>query len=174
MFDTDAGFQGFNLYVYCGNNPVGRIDISGTDSSKIDEDDITDDEFKTYGGGNGYGGQTAPVPESPINWLEELLNLLDLLNRTFKDGTGGLAGTYRTQPSKKHTEDQQALLELAKKVARDAKRGIFISYDEAVLFDEWASEYNIPQHHPAQIDSGKHWVTGWDHTHIYNEHVPFK
>ena len=68
MFDTDAGFQGFNLYVYCGNNPICRIDVSGTDSNKIDEDDITDDEFKTYGsggsGGSLCGGIWTPLRES--------------------------------------------------------------------------------------------------------------
>ena len=82
MFDTDAGFQGFNLYVYCGNNPAGRIDISGTDSSKIDEDDITDDEFKTYGsggtGGSLCGGIWIPLRES----LRDAANGLQMASGT--------------------------------------------------------------------------------------------
>ena len=97
MFDTDAGFQGFNLYVYCGNNPVGRIDVSGTDSSKIDEGDITDDEFKTYGGGNGCGAGSPPVTPSGRGnmWLE----LFDMLKQAFKDGLGGCNGVYRSSYS---------------------------------------------------------------------------
>ena len=55
VFDYDAGLQGYNLSAYCGNNPAKRIDAAGTDSIKIDEDDITDDEFMLYGGGgNGF------------------------------------------------------------------------------------------------------------------------
>ena len=55
------------MFVYCGNNPVIRIDISGTDSDLMDVEDL-DDEFEprlegasgngvpsTPGGGGGYG-----------------------------------------------------------------------------------------------------------------------
>ena len=58
MFDTDAGFQGFNLYVYCGNNPISRIDVSGTDSEKVEDVDLADDEIQERGGGGGgtHGG----------------------------------------------------------------------------------------------------------------------
>ena len=52
MFDTDAGFQGFNLYVYCGNNPIFRVDISGKDSEKIEDIDLDDDEIHQLGGGS--------------------------------------------------------------------------------------------------------------------------
>ena len=82
MFDTDAGFQGFNLFVYCGNNPVGRIDVSGTDSSKIDEGDITDDEFKTYGSG-GTGGSLCGGVWTPLkNSLRDAANGLQIASGT--------------------------------------------------------------------------------------------
>ena len=51
VYDTDAGLQGYDLFVYCGNNPVNRIDISGADSAKIDDADIADDEASERGGG---------------------------------------------------------------------------------------------------------------------------
>ena len=56
MFDTDAGFQGFNLYVYCGNHPINRIDISGADSEKLEDLDLDDDEIQERGGGGGTHG----------------------------------------------------------------------------------------------------------------------
>ncbi len=74
----------------------------------------------------------------------------------------------------RRTADQQALHDLAREIERNAKRGVFISYEDATILDEWAREYNVPQGHTALIGSGKHWRTGWDHTHIYNTHVPFK
>ena len=74
---------------------------------------------------------------------------------------------------KMRTGDQQALADLANDANKDAKSGNFISYNDAQILDEWAAEYNVPQHHTAYIGSGMHWKTGWDHTHIYNIHVPF-
>ena len=70
--------------------------------------------------------------------------------------------------------NQKALSDLGKEIDRNAKYGKFISYDEAKIFDEWCLEYSIPQHHGATIGSGNHWVTGWDHTHFYGRHIPFK
>ena len=31
-----------------------------------------------------------------------------------------------------------------------------VSYEEAKILDEWAKEYNVPQHHPAEVGSGQH------------------
>ena len=74
----------------------------------------------------------------------------------------------------RRTPDQQALADLAEETNRNATRnGQFISYEEAQILDSWATEYSVPQHHTALIGSGAHWRTGWDHTHIYNIHVPF-
>ena len=42
------------------------------------------------------------------------------------------------------------------------------------IFDEWCSEYGVPQHHQAEWGSGKHWRTGWDHTHWQDVHIPLK
>ena len=51
MYDTDAGLQGYNLFAYCGSNPVNRIDISGADSERLDDLDLDDDEVTERGGG---------------------------------------------------------------------------------------------------------------------------
>ena len=51
-----------------------------------------------------------------------------------------------------------------------------VSYEEAKILDEWAKEYNVPQHHPAEVGSGQHFPgrNHMDHTHIYNIHVPYE
>ena len=78
--------------------------------------------------------------------------------------------------SKRQTPDQNALLNLAKEAKKNAKNGNPISYEEAKILDEWAKEYNVPQHHPAVVGSGQHFQGGnyLDHTHIYNIHVPYE
>ena len=52
VFDYDAGFPGYNLFVYCGNNPANRIDISGADSRNLLDGD-KEEEYTDEGGGNG-------------------------------------------------------------------------------------------------------------------------
>lgn len=84
---------------------------------------------------------------------------------------------YQGGSNTKHqTPDQKALLDLAKKAERAAKNGDPISYDEAKILDEWANEYNVPQHHSATPGSGMHFSGGnyADHTYIYNIHVPYE
>ncbi len=56
VFDYDAGFPGYNLFVYCGNEPILRIDCSGTDSTKGDDLDIADDQMENLEGGQGFFG----------------------------------------------------------------------------------------------------------------------
>lgn len=51
IFDADAGLQGFNLFAYCGNNPICRIDVSGADSEKNEDLDLVDDEMSQLSGG---------------------------------------------------------------------------------------------------------------------------
>ena len=63
VYDTDAGIQGYNLFLYCANDPVGRIDISGADSEKVEDLDLDDDDPREYGGG---GGGYSSAPSSPI------------------------------------------------------------------------------------------------------------
>ena len=58
--------------------------------------------------------------------------------------------------SKRQTPDQKALYDLAKEAERKAKNGHPISYEEAKILDEWAIEYNVPQHHQAYPGSGEH------------------
>ncbi|MDE6433429.1 MAG: hypothetical protein K2L07_04300 [Lachnospiraceae bacterium] len=78
--------------------------------------------------------------------------------------------------SKKQIPDQKALHDLAKECVKRAKNGNPISEAEAKILDEWALEYNVPQHHQAYSGSGEHFPGGdySDHTHIYNIHVPYK
>lgn len=52
VYDYDAGLQGFDLFLYCGNNPVNRIDISGANSEDLDGDG-KDEPHQDQGGGNG-------------------------------------------------------------------------------------------------------------------------
>ena len=60
-------------------------------------------------------------------------------------------------------------------VERNALRnGKSISYEDAKIIDAWANEYGIPQGHDADfINSGTHWTTGWEHTHLWGVHIPF-
>lgn len=69
---------------------------------------------------------------------------------------------------------QQALLALGKEAQMRARSGHFISLEEALILDQWAREYGIPQHHGAYLGSGQHWSLGWDHTHLFGKHIPFK
>ena len=60
VYDFDAGLQGFNLFIYCGNDPINRIDSSGADSDGITEGEDMLDKPLLEGGGacsGGKGGQ---------------------------------------------------------------------------------------------------------------------
>ena len=68
VYDLDAGLQGYNLFVYCGNNPINRIDISGTDSAELDDLDAVEPELSERGGsgsgfscGGGYANAYNPI-----------------------------------------------------------------------------------------------------------------
>ena len=119
VYDCDAGPQGFNLFVYCGNNPINRIDISGADSEGIaDGEDMLDEllikEGATTGGGrsasggstggssNGYyssngnaggnyssNGQSRPT--SPVRVKPNVLKDVDV--HSFKQGFVGNHGS---------------------------------------------------------------------------------
>lgn len=59
VFDYDVGFEGYNLFAYCGNAPVFRIDVSGKDS-----DGLEDTRSKLAQADNLDGGGDG-VPPSP-------------------------------------------------------------------------------------------------------------
>ena len=42
VFDYDVAVHGYNLYMYCGNNPANRIDIGGMDSVLLNAPEDTD------------------------------------------------------------------------------------------------------------------------------------
>lgn len=65
VFDTDAGLQGYNLFLYCANSPIYRIDISGADSEKLDDcDSEADDQLCEKGGGSPGGGSGGYPPST--------------------------------------------------------------------------------------------------------------
>lgn len=64
VFDYDVGVQGYNLFTYCGNNPINRIDISGADSREIDADEENADDEVPKGGLLGGAGQGNGNPVS--------------------------------------------------------------------------------------------------------------
>ena len=78
VYDFDAGLQGFNLFIYCGNDPINRIDSSGADSDGITEgEDMLDKPLLEGGGasgGNGYiydngaySSQSSPTSPVKVN-----------------------------------------------------------------------------------------------------------
>ena len=106
------------------------------------------------------------------------LDLDALAGKKSVSGAVGKSGSKAEIPStsKRQTPNQSALHKLAKEAEKNAKNGNPISYEEAKILDEWAKEYNVPQHHPAEVGSGQHFPGGnhMDHTHIYNIHVPYE
>jgi hypothetical protein len=65
VYDLDAGLQGYNLFVYCGNNPVRRVDISGADSVDMIDGDEDADEPQVKDGGCGHGQRLTSAPSNP-------------------------------------------------------------------------------------------------------------
>ena len=71
-------------------------------------------------------------------------------------------------------EENPVFLEIVTPFLPEQARILFKDREPSPVFDELALEYGVPQHHQALFESWKHWKTGWNHTHIYNIHVPFK
>ena len=160
------------MFAYCRNNPVCRKDIPGTTDEAIADDDsnLLHDE-KSYEGGQmnngGSGGKVGGGSGRGASFVSKP-SVND--GGRFPQNAGGQGNST---PSKIRTPDQQALHDRARQIERDAHQGKFITQKEAELLDSWANEYGVYQHHKAIVGSGEHWRTGWDHTHIYNIHVPF-
>lgn len=71
--------------------------------------------------------------------------------------------TYYEKRKAEGKTSQQALICVSRRLIsiiygmlKNAKNGNPISYEEAKILDEWAKEYNVPQHHPAEVGSGQH------------------
>ena len=64
VFDYDVGIPGYNLFAYCGNSPIFRVDISGRDSEPADLDE-TNDQIEEKEGGRSpsppTGGFSSPT-----------------------------------------------------------------------------------------------------------------
>ena len=74
VFDYDVGFPGYNLYAYCGNSPVFRIDVNGRDSEPADDHEQILTNSTLGGGGNGgftggSGGCSGAAPA--VDTLDE-------------------------------------------------------------------------------------------------------
>ena len=68
VFNYDTGFPGYNLFAYCGNSPVFRIDVSGNDSDRLEDNKSKLTQADNLdGGGDGVppapvGGSTSGIP----------------------------------------------------------------------------------------------------------------
>ena len=94
VFDNDAGFPGFNLFVYCGNNPINRVDISGADSEKLDDLDLADDEVQERGGGGDNRGGFLRPYFPPNGGFAHQPTQKTLPKGTLLQRTGGTNGRY--------------------------------------------------------------------------------
>jgi len=213
---TPMAFTDKNLYAYCDNNPVMRVDNGGQfwdtvfDAvslciSVVDVVKNPDDPWAWVGlaadvvslvvpfaaGGGAVVkalskaddvidlAKTADNVADAADTITDIVKVVDNLTdgaETVSDATRGIANICDNTADTvdKLRQNQKALSQLGKEIERNAKKGKFISYEEAKIFDNWCKEYGIPQHHPAEFGSGKHWKTGWDHTHFYGRHIPFK
>ncbi len=183
--DTYYG-DGLNLYAYCCNNPVMYYDPTGHEHEAHHNPNGGNGADGPDGGSNprrtsGGADSGSDKPEANGNKPKASNDGTDPSNNKPKsetpDNNPSQNGTSDPKNnSKRQTPDQQALRELAKEAANRAKQGNPISEEEARILDEWAQEYNVPQHHQAYKGSGEHFPGGnySDHTHIYNIHVPYK
>ena len=168
---------------------------------KIDEETITTtEEHPFYIEGEGFvearelevgdlaenaDGENVPIEAIEVEYLEEPVAVYNFEVEDYHTYYVGntevlvhntCAADSATINNLRRNENQQALHDIAKESAKQAKKGNPISYDEARILDEWAKEYKVSQHHQAYEGSGNHFPGGnyQDHTHIYNVHVPYK
>ena len=117
------------------------------------------------------------VPTSEPLWSNVITTLPVEAQAVFLTETAdGLDDGKCWEKDKKQNANQKALRDLAKEAEKSAKNGDPISEEEAKVLDEWADEYEVPQHHKTLSGSGRHFKGGnnSDHTHIYNIHVPYQ
>ena len=195
--DTYRG-DGLNLYAYCANNPVCYVDPSGhwcekkediyrdlVEKNGLDIHNIDPDtRQRLMAEAANEARRRRKAANSNENHVPRLPGpVLPEQNQPSRpgadmpdDGGRGNGGEEANIQNKRQTPDQKALRDLAKEAEKLAKKGNPISEDEAKILDDWADEYNVPQHHKAYPGSGRHFKGGnyLDHTHIYNIHVPYK
>ena len=177
------------MYAYCGNNPVNRHDDSGmfwdtifdVVSLVVSVVDVIANPTDPWAWAGLIGDTIDLIPfvsgvgetTRAIKTTSKIVDKVDDVRDVAKiaDNVGDAAKQIDNLSDLR--KNQKALSDLGKEIEKNAKQGKFISFDEAKIFDEWCKEYKIPQHHTAQIGSGQHWITGWDHTHFYGRHIPF-
>ena len=98
VFDYDVGFPGYNLYAYCGNSPVFRIDVNGRDSEPAD-DHVQILTNSTLGGGNGgfSGGPGGPSPAGNTA-TEDLQDMEDFIQAKNAQSSNSTADVYTAPP----------------------------------------------------------------------------
>ena len=119
-------------------------------------------------------GEVVVIEEVQHEILEKPITVYNFEVENFHTYFVGHASILVHNTCQRLTGNQQALLDLGREAQRQARTGRLISMEEALALDQWAAEYGIPQHHGAYLGSGEHWVAGWDHTHLYGKHIPFK
>ena len=174
---------GYNLYAYCNNNPVNFTDYTG------ESPELALMAFLVK-----YAPVVIAATEAALVVAAVLVvaAAVDIIVNAVEDAAENVQQSENNEaksnqlvenvptnnsnltPPPEEDENQKALRKIVTEVLKNVKRGKFISEKEARILDEWCEDYKIPQHHKAQIGSGKHWKMRWDHTHFYNKHIPFK
>ena len=109
VFDYDVGFPGYNLYAYCGNSPVFRIDVNGRDSEPADDHEellnnaVVDNAAPSpptpgfeggYGGGGSCSGAAPTVEED-----EDLRDVNDYIKAKNARNTNTRSGSRQSATS---------------------------------------------------------------------------
>ena len=186
----------YNLFMYCNGDPVNNVDPSGHETTAeqallclaatlliiavivtfIPTCGASGGALALAGGGAIGGGaaiSATAVANTCVAGSAVATGTAAYMSYTNNNDNGN--SNKSNDVDKRENSNQKALRDLAKEAERKAKAGKPISYEEARILDMWAEEYNVPQHHSAVLGSGEHYpgFNYFDHTHIYNIHVPF-
>ena len=127
VYDLDAGLQGYNLFVYCGNNPVRRVDISGADSVDMIDGDEDTDEPQVKDGGCGRSHRFSSPPGNP-------------------SGNGNTAQSINTHnptvPSTPNHNRLGKIVDILKgAVNNTAKKGITTNFQKSGGYDQATADF---------------------------------
>lgn len=143
VYDTGAGLQGYNLFLYCGNNPTNRIDASGNSSIELTDADITDDQVSERESGRNNVAQSGTYSSG-----QGLKSCANTANASVS-GKGPVAGT------KKHTAFAMEVNKLGNpyfrtEVSYSNGSEVYHGYRGSIRFDV------------LQVDSKGNPVAAWD------------
>ena len=150
------------MFAYCRNNPVKRKDVTGTDDVCVtdgEDDNPFNDVYYGRGGAGGGGNGSGGGGNSSGGTGDG--GKPCSVNRGYSNPTKSSGQSN----SKVFTQDQQAVIELAK----EHKNGLPLA--DAKILVGWANEYGIPYHGP-MIHSGRAGIWGSTlHIKIKNYHI---